>query len=129
MAATATERGHTVTNVGPLPASFTLSASCTNEKAVFNDGSGSGVYVWYVGQECDFDKANLVVKDGCLPSKYNSAYGADASVYPVFSPATACPEGYGPSCTWVGAMETFASSITVLDALSIGQTAIGCCPT
>lgn len=117
--------------VGPLPTTFTLSASCTNETFVyFIDGTSGEIDLWNLGQTCDYNRANLVVKDGCLPSKYKTAFEGIGvgKVSPVFSPATACPVGYEPSCTRVGPMESEMPSATVWGALSTGQVAIGCCP-
>lgn len=131
MVATTTTNDQALATVGPLPTTFTLSASCTDENIVqFIDGTNGEVAIWNVGHTCDYHFNTLVVKDGCLPSKYKAAFEgiAVAKVLPVFSPATACPGGYEPSCTRVGPMESEMPSATVWGALSSGQAAIGCCP-
>ena len=92
MAATITAANQVLATVGPFPTTFTLSASCTDENVVdFMDGPGGLVAIWNVEHTCDYFRTSLVVKDGCLPSKYKAAFGAIAVAYvfPVFSPATA----------------------------------------
>lgn len=65
----------------------------------------------------------------CIPTQYK--FLADKSANPVFSPGTACPNGYEPMCTSV-----YPSADNVGTALNVqawpiltsGQVAIGCCP-
>lgn len=130
MATTITGLGHTLTTVGPLPTTFSLSASCTKDHLVqFAHGDSTGaVVLWNDGQECSSGHYQPFPKDGCLPSRYGSVFAYNQGLLPVFSPATACPAGYGPSCTLVRNIDTDTSSVIVWDALSTGQTAIGCCP-
>lgn len=131
MGGTTTTNDQALATVGPLPTTFSLSASCTNENiAQFIDGASGEIDIWNVGNTCDYHWNSLVVKTGCLPSKYKAAFEgiAVAKVLPVFSPATGCPGGYEPSCTRVGPMETQLTSATVWGALTSGQAAIGCCP-
>ncbi|OAA79678.1 hypothetical protein LEL_03164 [Akanthomyces lecanii RCEF 1005] len=64
----------------------------------------------------------------CLPRAYWSA--AIANQNPVFSPATACPDGYAPACTSVapGVVLSAAVTVQVWPPLASGDIAIGCCP-
>ncbi|KAJ6782942.1 hypothetical protein PWT90_10983 [Aphanocladium album] len=131
MTSTASAKVRPTSNVGPLP-STTPPAECA--RLGLSERYAAAVYssttTSYLELRRNF--ANVYSTEHttvtCLPASYWEAVQDARS--PVFSPATACPYGYAPRCTFVatGATLTAGPTVRFWPALSSGDTAIGCCP-
>lgn len=113
---------------GPLTATFTPSATCTEIQVVAMAGS-TDPWTLILSYAGDYKVgATLMRKENCLPTRFDEVNGN--GVLPVFSPGNGCPVGYGSACAIVtpGAAITAGSVVQGWDRLPIDKTAVGCCP-
>ncbi len=156
-------------NLGPLTTTFTPASSCTSlTYYAYNlDGTATPVsesLTFRQGWKCLFTQDQYArVDPSCYPPRYADAYYNNvdmayqgANVYPVFSPASVCPEGYVSACKFTGTTptsttppvvvtigsgttaitSTSARTVTISDVfefempklLKPDETGIGCCP-
>lgn len=138
-------------NVGPTTASFIPPESCNTLGFSSAPGMTSTMYMFSYGVKCDQYGVIRHLDTDCLPRLYGGALnnmlmapqgafggGVQPLIYPVISPATACPGGYTPACSFTGvapsntsttvdpaSFNNFANRVTSL--LPEGQTAVACC--
>lgn len=131
MTSTASAQVQPTSNVGPLP-STTPPSACAQLgiSEAYHLLVHSSTTTSYLTLRRDFADVywNGYETVTCLPPSYRQ--GVHDALSPVFSPATACPYGYAPKCTFVatGATLTAGPSVSFWPALAPSDVAIGCCP-
>lgn len=142
--ATPTDPPRLTVNVGPLTTTFSPGTGCNNlTLALFGHRALSStvqsIFEWLYGYQCSYTE--LVAVSSCLPSLYGPAYiglgdQGNNGIYPVFSPGSICPSGYGSSCFMAPGAPTSMTTtysgqtapLSRWDNIKSSEIAIGCCP-
>lgn len=130
MVANITGLSYGIVTVGPMPTTFSLTASCADGKVLqwirqFDTTTWAD---WRLGNPpCVGTRFSQ--QPSCLPTVYGDVLDRGDTLLPVFSPGTVCPVGYEPRCTMASSLQTpIPYDATVWDDLRPHETAIGCCP-
>ncbi|KAG8405437.1 hypothetical protein J3458_022092 [Metarhizium acridum] len=139
------------TNLGALTTTFTPPDDCTSLTNRYFTLDNPRTYYYNYGFTCNVNGVDGLVfgpmaKPTCFPESFASAFTCEFELsdmvtpYPVYSPGSVCPHGYGPSCTisrpagtalYGAANATSGLNLAerkIQRMLKAGETAIGCCP-
>ena len=123
------------TNLGPLTTVFTPPPNCAS--AIFDSLTGTSPWayslIWGMGCTTTTDGIYSVDWDtSCYPpDMYDHSLEAGAyQTIPIYSPGLSCPHGFYSACTVTRQPgdQVPATEHALWSVLSVGETAIGCCP-